>query len=101
MVNNPATVDPVGPKDTGSAVLRAQLLLDRTHFSVGEIDGSFGANMWNTVKAYQASHNLPADGVMNGDTWTALNADTLPALIPYMILPNDVGGPVYKIPTAI
>lgn len=99
VVNNPATLDPVGPKDAGSAVLRAQILLDRAHFSLGEIDGSFGANMENTVRAYQSSHNLPADGVVNGATWTALNADTLPALIPYTILPADVAGPFYQIPT--
>ncbi len=40
-VDNLATMDPVGLNDDGSAVLRAQILLDRAHFSVGEIDGVF------------------------------------------------------------
>ena len=92
-------MDVVGHNDVGSAVLRAQILLDRAHFSVGEIDGSFGANMVNTVRTYQAAHNLPVDGIVKADTWAALNADTQPALISYTILPNDVGGPFFKIPT--
>ena len=97
-VNDPATTDAVRPGNTGSAVLRAQILLDRAHFSAGEIDGRCGPNMANTVKAYQASHNLPAGGVMNRDTWAALNTDTLPALITYTIARNDVLGPFYSIP---
>jgi len=32
-------------------------------------------------------------------TWTALDADTQPALIPYTILATDVAGPFHKIPT--
>ena len=99
VANNPATVNPVGPKDSGSAVLRAQILLDRAHFSVGEIDGSFGANMEDTLKAYQTSQHLPVDGKVNPDTWKALDADTLPVLIQYTILPTDVTGPFYTIPS--
>lgn len=99
LVNNPQTMDPVGPKDAGSAVLRVQILLDRAHFSVGEIDGTYGGNMWNTVKAYQASHNLPPDGVVTPDTWNALDADTQPALVTYTIADNDLAGPFYKIPS--
>ena len=43
-VNNPATMDRLEEKAEGSAVLRAQILLDRAHFSVGEIDGRMGNN---------------------------------------------------------
>jgi lipoprotein-anchoring transpeptidase ErfK/SrfK len=94
-------MDHVGPKDSGSAVLRAQILLGRAHFSVGEIDGSFGGNMENTVKACQKSHTFPVDGVVNSDMWTALDADTQPALVPYTILATDVAGPFYKVPTGM
>lgn len=99
VANNPATTDAVHPKDSGSAVLRAQILLDRAHFSVGEIDGSFGQNMENTVRAYQAALHLPVDGTINADTWKALDADTAPVVVPYTIQPTDVSGPFYKVPT--
>ena len=82
-VDNLATMDPVGLNDDGSAVLRAQILLDRAHFSVGEIDGVFGTNMLNSVKAYQSAHGLHADGVVNPDTWETLllDSDFLPILV--------------------
>lgn len=99
VANNPATRDVVHPNDAGSAVLRAQVLLDRAHFSVGEIDGTFKSNTLNAVKAYQATHKLPPEDAITPETWNALNADTLPVLIPYTIAPLDVSGPYYKLPT--
>lgn len=98
VVNNPATTDELGPKQTGSAVVRAQILLDRAHFSVGEIDGLAGANMQNTVRAYQSSHNMPPDGTVNGATWAALNTDTQPPLVTYTIVQADVAGPFNQVP---
>src|SRR5947207_5708047 len=41
-VNDPSTNQTLQPKDTGSAALRAQILLDRRNFSVGSIDGRLG-----------------------------------------------------------
>src|SRR5215467_10193249 len=51
-VNNPATVDVLKENDAGTAVLRAQILLDRAHFSVGEIDGRVGTNMLRALDAF-------------------------------------------------
>lgn len=89
----------VGPRSSGSPTLRAQVLLDRAHFSVGEIDGSYGENMRNAVKAYQRAHNLPDDGIVKADTWDALDADTAPVLGPYTIGDSDLAGPFEKIPS--
>src|ERR1700730_11389115 len=63
--NDPNLKKVVGPHSSGSATLRAQILLDRAHFSMGEIDGSYGDNMRNAIKAYQAALELPVDGVVN------------------------------------
>ncbi len=62
------------------------------------MDGSYGENMRYTVKAYQAAHGLPANGIVNGAMWEALNADTAPAIAPYTITETDVAGPFVKTP---
>lgn len=97
-VNNPKLTGVVGPRSSGAAVLRAQVLLDRAHFPVGEIDASYGANMRYAVKAYQAAHSLPDNGIVNAKTWEALNSDTGPVLAPYTIADPDLAHPFEKIP---
>ena len=87
--------------DKGPAVLRAQILLDRAHFSCGEVDGEFGTNLQKTVNAYQQDRNLPVTGIMDAATWTALNADTAPALAPARIVAEDLQGPFVKIPARV
>jgi lipoprotein-anchoring transpeptidase ErfK/SrfK len=106
--NHPMTLDaaainnPIQPQiergAKGSAVVRAQILLDRAHFSCGEIDASFGSNFQKTVAAYQDDRKLPVTNSVDDATWAALNADTAPALVSVTIAPEDEAGPFQELP---
>src|SRR5689334_10188043 len=84
-VNNPTFTPPLSAEARGSGVVRVQILLDRQHFSSGEIDGYYGSNLTKAVGAYQESRNLPRSGNVDDATWASLNQDTAPVLIPYEI----------------
>jgi len=96
-INSPNQAD-VKQGDKGSAVLRAQILLDRAHFSCGEIDGEFGSNLEKTVAAFQQERHLQPSRTLDGATWSALNGDQAPALMTYSISAEDVKGPFEKVP---
>ncbi len=88
----------IGPHAKGSAVVRAQILLDRAHFSCGEIDGNYGSNLEKTVAAFQRARSLPVTGVVGPETWVVLNRDPGPALWTYVITPEDLAGPFVTVP---
>ncbi len=79
-------------------VLRAQVMLDRAHFSSGEIDGATGSNLRAAIGGYQKAKGIAPTGSMNAATWTALNADSADALTTYTIADADVAGPFQTIP---
>lgn len=98
VVNDGAQASPITSRSAGSAVLRAQILLDRANFSVGEINGKVTENMRRAVRAYQQANEMNADGSVGATTWTALNHDTEAALVPYTITAKDVAGPFAPTP---
>lgn len=100
-VNESAIDALVGVNANRAAVLRAQILLDRAHFSPGEIDAAFGGNMRNAINAYQASNALTVNGTVDSATWAALNKDDLPVLSAYAISAADVAGPFVAIPNSM
>lgn len=85
-------------KGAGSSVLRAQVLLDRAHFPVGEIDGRYGLNTRRAVAAYNAAHGLKGGEDVDEATWAGLNHHPQPVIVPYSIAPEDVAGPFVQIP---
>lgn len=85
-------------KQHGNAVLRAEILLDRAHFSVGEIDGRFGSNTRSAAAAFNLARKINARAEVNAATWQALNLDTVPVIVPYSLTAEDLAGPFAPIP---
>jgi lipoprotein-anchoring transpeptidase ErfK/SrfK len=88
-------------KTPAAALLRAQVLLDRAHFSSGEIDAAAGSNMRLALTGFQKKAGLAPSGTLDEATWAALNADSADALVAYTVLDADVAGPFEPIPESM
>jgi peptidoglycan hydrolase-like protein with peptidoglycan-binding domain len=75
------------------AGVRLQVLLDRAHFSPGEIDGKFGDNAKKALRAYEEAQQLPSSDDVGDDVWKKLASDNRAALKTVTIQEGDVAGP--------
>jgi lipoprotein-anchoring transpeptidase ErfK/SrfK len=83
------------------SVLRAQVLLERAHFSPGQIDGKLGSSFAGALAGFQRSRGLADDGRLGPDTWAALEADAAPTLVEYTLTEADLAGPFAELPESI
>src|SRR5215475_3468743 len=65
--------------------VRLQVLLDRAHFSPGEIDGKFAENAKKALRGYEEAQQLPPSDKLSDDVWQKLKADTGPVLSNYTL----------------
>ncbi|HYU33726.1 MAG TPA: L,D-transpeptidase [Thermoanaerobaculia bacterium] len=89
----PVPPNPVSPMKQKPAAADAQILLDRSGFSPGAIDGQGGSNTKKALAAFQAAHGLPASGELDQATWQALAAGGPNTFMAYRITPEDAQGP--------
>jgi lipoprotein-anchoring transpeptidase ErfK/SrfK len=86
-------------KEIDPALVKAQVLLDRSHFSPGVIDGHDGENLRNAIKAFEKERGLKPDGTLDEELWAKLNeVSSDPVLVEYTTRDEDVKGPFVTIP---
>jgi lipoprotein-anchoring transpeptidase ErfK/SrfK len=97
-INVPIKGDVAGP-----SVLKAQVYLDRAHFSVGAIDGRWGKNSAVSVWMWQRAHGIPATGDVDEATFRSIAsaAGGGPAVVAHQLTADDVKGPFVHIPDSV
>lgn len=92
---------PLGGQAGGPSVLYAQILLDRSPFSPGVIDGKWGKNTEKAVFWLQRQEGMPATGQIDSATFRKL-VDLAGAPEKYVmtvvLTAEDVAGPFQKLP---
>ncbi|WP_396592904.1 L,D-transpeptidase [Brevundimonas sp. R86498] len=76
------------------AMVRAQILLDRSRFSPGIIDGLGGENTRQAIAAFEEANDLTVDGELDETVFQRLSSgDGGQVLTDYTLTESDVAGP--------
>lgn len=76
------------------AMVRVQILLDRTRFSPGIVDGLGGENTRQAIAAFEEANDMEVDGELDAAVFDRLTSgDTARVLTDYTITQADVAGP--------
>jgi lipoprotein-anchoring transpeptidase ErfK/SrfK len=103
LINTAPVSVPITGDVRGPSVLKAQVFLDRAHFSVGAIDGGWGKNSSIAVWQWQRSHGMPATGDVDEATFRSIAAagGYVQPLVQYHITDDDLKGPFVHLPDSV
>jgi lipoprotein-anchoring transpeptidase ErfK/SrfK len=85
---------PKAAKGLQPGMVKAEVLLDRLHFSPGVIDGAGGDNFRKALAAFEISQQLEGNGQLDQAVWAKLTDRSQdPVVVQYTITDADVKGP--------